>query len=370
MMRTGHYPSRGLSDVELPPLLEPPVIAVVVPCFRVRNTIVRILAGIGPEVTYIFVVDDACPEDSGGLVCATCSDPRVTVLRHDRNQGVGGATITGYRAAMQTDATIVVKLDGDGQADPALIAAIANPISRGWADYVKGNRFFSPDDLVEMPRKRLVGNAMLSLMTKLSSGYWSVMDPTNGFTAVSTRVLQLLPLHKVSRRYFFESDMLFRLNTIRAVVQDFPMRACYGGEVSNLRIRQVWPSFLAGHANNTVRRIVYGYFLRGFSIASVELALSFPLVIFGTLYGVQQWMAHAALNIVTPAGTVMLAALPIILGVQFLLAFLSHDIFAEPRVPLVRLIHRSVTATLEVDAATFDQPVYPAADQVSLEPKA
>lgn len=368
MMRLGHYPSRGLSDVELPPLLEPPVVAVVVPCFRVADTILRTLAGIGPEVSYIFVVDDACPDGSGALVSATCRDPRVSVLRHDRNQGVGGATITGYRAALQTDATIVVKLDGDGQADPALIAAIVNPISRGWADYVKGNRFFSPDDLVEMPRKRLVGNAMLSFMTKLSSGYWSVMDPNNGFTALSTRVLQLLPLHKISRRYFFESDMLFRLNTIRAVVQDLPMRASYGSEVSNLRIRHVWPSFLVGHANNTVRRIIYGYFLRGFSIASVELAMSLPLVLFGTVYGTREWIAHAALNIVTPAGTVMLAALPIILGVQFLLAFLSHDILAEPRVPLVRLIYRSVTP-YDLDRAAFAEPVYPATDQVSLEPK-
>lgn len=209
-----------------------------------------------------------------------------------------------------------------------------------------------------MPRKRLIGNAALSFMTKLSSGYWSVMDPTNGFTALSMRVLRLLPLHKIHQRYFFESDMLFRLNTIRAVVQDLPMRACYGDEISNLRIRNVWPSFLVGHVKNTLRRIIYAYFLRGFSIASVELALSLPLVLFGAVYGISEWTLHAALNITTPAGTVMLAALPIILGVQFLLAFLNHDILAEPRVPLVRMIYRAGESTWEVGTMVVSEPTY------------
>ncbi len=362
MPRAGPYVIRGFSDLDLPPLAAAPVVAVVVPCYRVRSQVLETLAGIGPEVSYIFAVDDACPEGSGELIERECRDRRVKVLHHAENQGVGGAMITGFHAAMETDATVVVKLDGDGQMDPALIPAIVAPIAQGLSDCVKGNRFFNPEDVVEMPRKRLFGNAVLSFMTKLSSGYWSVMDPTNGFVAISLPVLRLLPLHKLSRRYFFESDLLFRLNTIRAVVHDLPMRARYRGERSSLRIRHVWLPFFIGHFKNTLRRVVYGYFLRGFSLASIELALSLPLILFGASYGLAHWIANLGTDAETPAGTVMLAALPIILGAQFLLAFLNHDIQAEPRLPLVRLLSRSSAAQDASPPIAASRPSYDLAD--------
>ena len=141
--------------------------------------------------------------------------------------------------------SVVVKVDGDGQMDPRLIPSFVYPILRGEADYTKGNRFFDLESVRTMPRFRLLGNAILSFMTKLSSGYWNLFDPTNGFTAIHTDVARHLPFDKISRRYFFETDILFRLNTLRAVVVDVPMEAKYGDEVSNLKISKIVLEFFA-----------------------------------------------------------------------------------------------------------------------------
>ena len=266
-------------------------IAAVVPCYGVGGRVLDVLARIGPEVSDVLVIDDACPEETGALVEERVRDSRVVVIRHERNRGVGGAVVTGYRAALAAGADVVVKLDGDGQADPALIPGLVAPLLAGRCDYAKGNRFFNPEDLSNMPWARLVGNAVLSFQAKMSTGYWSVMDPTNGLTAISAPVLRLLPLEKLAKGYFFESDVLFRLNTVRAVVRDFPMRASYDGEPSGLVIPRVVPLFLKGHARNTIRRIVYGYFLRGFSVASIQLAMSIPLLAFGAAFGLDRWIA-------------------------------------------------------------------------------
>ena len=314
----------------------PPAIAVVIPCFRVSRHILEVVAGIGPEVSRIYVVDDACPEGTGAIVSDHTRDPRVTVLTHTVNQGVGAAVVTGYAAALADDQAVVVKLDGDGQMDPAKIPLLVAPILEGRADYTKGNRFHDIEHVRGMPRVRLFGNAILSLMTKLSSGYWTVFDPTNGYTAVDARVLRILPLGKLSPRFFFESDMLFRLGTVRAVVLDIPMLAAYGDESSNLRIGRVVLPFLRGHARNFGKRIIYSYFLRDFSVASIELVLGTLMFAFGVVFGLDAWWASIRTGVPASTGTVMLAALPVILGTQLLLSFLAFDIAAAPSRPIGR----------------------------------
>lgn len=317
---------------------EGPIVAVVIPSYRVKAHILPLLSRIGREVDHIFVIDDACPEGSGAVVLAECQDPRVLVVVHEQNQGVGGAVITGYQQAIAAGADIVVKLDGDGQMDPGLIPYFIAPILQDRADYVKGNRFHNVEDVRSMPKARLLGNAGLSFMTKLSSGYWNIFDPTNGYTAISAPVLSHLPLHRLRRRYFFESDILFRLNTIQARVLDMPMTAIYADEQSGLQIRRVIVPFLLGNIANFCKRVIYSYFLRGFSIASLELLAGLILVPFGVLYGINGWSESAATGQPATTGTVMLAALPVILGVQFLLSFLAFDIAATPS--------RSITSIL------------------------
>ena len=318
--------------------LSAPRIAVVIPCYRVRTHVLAVIAAIGPEVGWIIAVDDACPEQSGSWIEDQCDDPRVRVVRHAVNQGVGGATLTGYREALQTKAEVVVKLDGDGQMNPALLLRFASPLLSGHADYAKGNRFHRIGFLRGMPSVRLAGNAALSLLTKLSSGYWQVTDPTNGYTAIRCEVVRELELDRIARRYFFESDLLYHLNQVRAVVADVPMQARYEDETSSLSPARVLAPFLVGHLRNMVRRIVYSYLVRGFSLASVELLLGTLLLLGGTAFGVWRWWASAETGIPATAGTVMAAALPVIVGVQMLLSWLNFDVASEPRHPVHRLL--------------------------------
>ncbi|WP_408953697.1 glycosyltransferase family 2 protein [Lysobacter sp. Hz 25] len=305
-------------------------IAVVIPSYKVRRHILGVIDAVGPEVERIYVVDDRCPDDSGRFVEENCKDPRVVVLRHEANQGVGGAVMTGYRAAAADGFGVAVKIDGDGQMDPALLPMFVAPILDGRADYTKGNRFYDLSQIQRMPKIRLIGNAGLSILSKLSTGYWNTFDPTNGYTAIDTRLVAHLPLQRISRRYFFETDILFRLNIARAAVMDIPMDAVYADEESNLKISKIFGEFLGKHIRNFCKRIFYNYFLRDMSAASLELAFGAALIAFGLVYGSWQWAASMRLGVATPAGSVMLAALPVIVGLQFLLAFVSYDVSSVP----------------------------------------
>ena len=319
-------------------------IAVVIPCFKVTRHIAAVCSAMPDIVWRIYVVDDACPDLSGGFVEENVKDQRVQVLFHEYNHGVGGAVITGYRAAIADGADVIVKIDGDGQMDPALIMDFVAPIINGESDYTKGNRFYDPEKVRSMPKARLFGNAVLSFMSKLSSGYWNLFDPTNGYTAIHADVARLLPFDKLSRRYFFETDILFRLNTIRAVVVDVPMDAKYGDEVSNLKISKIIGEFFAKHVRNFLKRIFYNYYLRDMSLASIELPLGLLLFAFGSIYGGYHWFHSAEAGVATPAGSVMLSALPILVGIQLLLGFIGHDVSSVPVRPLHRNIRKPVRA--------------------------
>lgn len=339
--------------------LSNPTIAVVIPCYRVERHIGDVLTRIGPEVSAVYCVDDACPEGSGmAAVEAAADDPRVHVLHHPHNLGVGAAVMTGYRRALADGADVIVKLDGDGQMAPEDIPSLVAPIVRGEADYVKGNRFFDLETLRAMPWVRLLGNAGLSFLSKASSGYWNLFDPTNGFTAVHARAAEMLPWDKLSRRWFFESDILFRLNTLRAVVTDVPLAARYGDEKSNLNVLKVLFQFPIYHARNLAKRVLYNYFLRDFNAASVNLLLALALVGFGVGFGAWRWLQGAALDVVATPGTVMLAALPVILGFQALLSFVQFDVANLPQRPL-----QSIRPKRERREA---EPTPPEADTLSL----
>jgi len=312
-------------------------IDVVIPCFLVNGKVLEVIGRIGPEVRHIIVVDDCCPEAIGDLVEAEANDARCLVLRHLANRGVGGAVVTGYRKALSLGADIVVKVDGDGQMAPELIPHLIRPILMQQADYTKGSRFHSLFDVQSMPKSRLFGNAILSLVTKVSSGYWSVFDPTNGFTAIHSEALGRLSLDNLSERYFFESDMLINLGTIRAVVRDVPMRAKYADEVSGLKISRTAGTFMIRHVREFLKRIVYNYFLRDFSLASLQLAFGMLMLVFGISFGAYEWWQSAMSGIAATTGTVMISVLPIILGFQLLISFLSFDIMLEPQVCLQAL---------------------------------
>lgn len=334
----------------------PARISVIIPAYKVKDHILQVIGGIGSEVSRIYVVDDCCPDDSGEFVRRNCSDNRVSIIRNEMNFGVGGAVMAGYRAAIADGADVIVKVDGDGQMDPSLILNFITPILAGEADYTKGNRFFDLEEIRVMPKVRLFGNAALSFMTKLSSGYWDLFDPTNGYTAIHADVARHLPFSKISNRYFFETDMLFRLSTLRAVVIDIPMDAKYCDEVSNLKVSMVLGEFLVKHVRNFLKRIFYNYYLRDLSLASIELPVGLMLLLAGTGFGLYHWFESAQEGVATTAGTVMLAALPILMGLQLVLAFLGADITSVPRRPRHSGFHAQRTNARTLENGTRSNP--------------
>lgn len=320
-----------------------PRIAVVIPCYKVKDQILDVLSELEPVVCNVYVVDDDCPQKTGDFVEQNCQDPRVKVLRNPKNLGVGGATVRGYRAALEGGASIVVKVDGDGQMRGASIVRLTRPIVAGYADYAKGNRFWDLSFVRPMPLIRLIGNSCLSFISKLSTGYWNIMDPTNGFTAIHSKVLQSLDLDRLERRYFFESDLLYRLYLHRAVVWDVPMQARYRNERSNLSVLSALFEFGYKHFLRLLARIFYCYFLRDFQLGSVMLLAGIALSTFGCTFGTYHWYWGHQQHVLTPLGTIMLAALPCLVGLQLMLTFLNCDLNNVP--------NRVVYPLLELDVA-------------------
>lgn len=301
-------------------------IAVVIPAFKVADHILDVVKSIGQEVDHIIVVDDACPYQSGGLVKRFFNGyNRIEVIHHEFNLGVGGGMITGYRRALELNADIIVKVDGDGQMDTTKIHKLIKPILNGDADYTKGNRFFDIETLSNMPKIRVFGNLILSFFAKISSGYWNVFDPNNGFTAITSSMLKTLPLEKLEKRFFFESDMLFRLYLSRARVIDVPIKSIYKDEVSNLKIGKATLDFSKKHLRNFIKRIFYTYYLRDFTVASVELPIGLLFFFFSSWLGIKSWIHSHLSGIPTQTGTQVLVAISFLAGMQLLISFIDFD---------------------------------------------
>jgi dolichol-phosphate mannosyltransferase len=325
------YPRMSQSPCETPL-----PVAVVIPCYNAKRHIEEVLAGLAGRVRHIYVVDDCCSEQTGRFVQESWKDANVSVVFLTENQGVGGAVLAGYRQALEDGHEIIVKMDGDNQMDPAYLPVLVAPLVQGEADYAKGNRFFDVYSLSAMPMARLLGNAGLSFIMKMASGYWDIMDPTNGYTAIHCVALRRLPLDRLDRRYFFECDMLFRLATIRAVVRDVPMPARYADEISNLKIPGVLFEFPLRLFTCIIKRFFYIYILRDFNIGSVETILGVTLLVFGTIFGVWHWVLSAVSGQFASTGTIMLAVLPFVIGAQLLLSAVGYDIANRPTNPLAR----------------------------------
>jgi len=305
----------------------------VVPCYKVTGHILRVIKKTPAWFEGIVCVDDACPDKSGDFIEANNTDPRVVVVRLAKNQGVGGAMLAGYAEAARRGARVLVKVDGDDQMDLGYAAQLVAPILLGEADYAKGNRFTSISHLTTMPTVRVLGNAALSFAAKVSTGYWNIFDPTNGYTALEANVARLVMEKRISRRFFFETDLLYHLGTLRAVVRDVPMPAKYADEVSNIRIGAIVGPFALKHIRNFAQRVVGQYFVRDFNAASLELLFG----LFSTLFGVGYALSYLVNRVpgqAASAGVVMLAALPVILGAQLLLQAMNFDVLNVPNRPI------------------------------------
>jgi glycosyltransferase involved in cell wall biosynthesis len=304
-------------------------IATIIPAYNVKKGICDLLLSIPSDINSIIVIDDKCPESSG-KEAEKVNDSRITVLYHEQNMGVGGAVITGYKKALEFECDIFIKIDGDGQMDPKHIPALIEPLIREEADYTKGNRFMDFKALKKMPKVRLFGNSILSFLLKAASGYWNIIDPTNGYTAIHRRVLERLDLNRISKRYFFESDMLIRLNIISAVVRDISIPAKYGTEKSSLSVLKIAFQFPPKLLKCLIKRLFLKYFIYDFNMASIYLLLGLPMFIFGFVFGTIEWIDSIFNGSAKTAGTIMVSALPIIVSFQMLLQAINIDINSTP----------------------------------------
>ncbi|HEV8657294.1 MAG TPA: glycosyltransferase family 2 protein [Thermoanaerobaculia bacterium] len=315
--------------------MNPIHVAAVIPALNVGSAIGGVLREMPALITTIVVVDDGSTDDTAAVIeqCAR-QDRRIHLIRHASNGGVGAAMVTGFRTALQLEAAIIVKIDGDGQMPLWLLPKLIAPLISGEADYVKGNRFRDVQALHKMPALRRFGNVALSFLAKAATGYWHCFDPTNGFVAIRADVLSQLPLHRIDTTYFFEISMLIHLYLLGAVVKEQPMPPRYAGEPSSLSIPRVLIGFPGRLLRAFVRRIVFKNFVYDFTIGSLHIAAGVPLLIAGMVYGGYNWYWYTSHRLAAPTGTVVLSALLIILGFQLLLSAISFDLQAVPRIPI------------------------------------
>ncbi len=303
---------------------------VVIPAYNVAPHLGVVLRGIPAFVDTVTVVDDGSTDDTAEAA-KNAGDPRVTVLGSPTNEGVGGAMARGFEHALAQGDGIIVKMDGDGQMDPADLPRLLEPIVEGRCDYAKGNRFLRSRELDIMPKARLAGNFVLTFLTKLASGYWNVFDPQNGYLAITSGTLRLLDLGRLSRRYFFENDMLINLNIFDARVCDVAMPSRYGTERSSMRLGRILCSFPFHLFRGYWHRFYRKHVLRDFSPVALFMLTGLPLLAWGTGFGLYTWGQSWLQNQFASTGTVMLSVLPFLVGFELVLQALVLEIRDTPR---------------------------------------
>jgi len=299
-------------------------VAVVVPAFHEESLIVETLAGIPKSVDRIIVVDDASKDATAERARST-GDPRVEVIVHERNGGVGAAIVTGYKRAIEERIDVTVVMAGDNQMDPAELESIAGPVARGEVDYAKANRLITGRAWELIPRHRYIGNAVLSLFTKIASGYWHVADSQAGYAAIGLEKLEQLDLDRIYTRYGFPNDLLVHLNVINAKVRDIPSRPIYGvGERSGIKIRKVVPRISWLLVKGFFFRLREKYIIRDFHPLVFFYFLGFVMTFVGLTLGVIETVLRIMGNGI-PVATIVLVALLMIAGSQFTLFAMWFD---------------------------------------------
>ncbi len=302
-------------------------VAAVVPAHNEEAHIEEVIDTMPAFVDFIVIVDDAS-SDRTAEVAEASGDARVVVIRHEQNQGVGGAIIAAHTKAMELGADLDVVMAGDGQMDPKYLPSLLDPLIDDNYGFTKANRFFSIKSFEGMPRHRVWGSVALSFLTKLASGYWNLFDPQNGYTAIRRDVLERLPLERIARGYEFENDLLINLNILRVRALDVPIPARYGTEVSGMKLRSVAVSITNLLLRGFWRRVFWKYVLWSFSPIALFLFSGIALTAWGMVFGV--WVVYEALQSTPSAGTVIVSVVPFMIGIQLLIYSLVLDIQEPP----------------------------------------
>jgi glycosyltransferase involved in cell wall biosynthesis len=303
-------------------------VAAVVPAYCEEEHIARVIETMPDSVDIIVVVDDCSPDATYERAVAV-HDQRLTVLRLEENQGVGGAIMAGHTAALQHGSDVNVIFAGDGQMDPAYLPDLLDPIVDDGYGFTKANRFYSSKSFKGMPLYRIIGNIILSFMNKLASGYWNLFDPQNGYTATKASVLRRLDFDRIAKRYEFENDFLMNLNILNVRARDVPIPALYGDETSTIKLRKVIPALLRLMTRGFFRRVMLKYVIGTFSPIALFLAVGALLVSWSFFFGL--WVLYESIGPPEAStGTVLLCVAPGLVGIQLLISALQMDIQATP----------------------------------------
>lgn len=309
------------------------MICCVIPAYKARATICDVVRGVLPYVDTVIVVDDACPQGSGALIESTFGmHPAVRVVKRDSNGGVGAATKVGLKEALDLQADVIIKLDADGQMDPAHIPNLVDSLEQNYnLALVKGNRFFDPLVVQRMPSNRLIGNSWLSLFVKFASGYWNILDPTNGYLAFNGNILRSISLERFADCYFFEISILCELGLKRAQIAELQMETLYGDARSSLSIPRAIFSFPPKLVRLFLRRLLLQYFLFDVNLGSLYIFFGTALTAGSVAFLLFEWIQTYVSGVPRTTGTVMLGVLPFLMGFQLLLNALLYDVQFSPR---------------------------------------
>jgi glycosyltransferase involved in cell wall biosynthesis len=298
-------------------------VAVVVPAYKEEALVGSTVQGIPAFVDHVIVVDDGSKDETATR--AHAADKRVEVIAHEKNQGVGAAIVTGYKRAIALNVDVTCVMAADGQMDPDDLETLVRGVALGEADYAKANRLFTGQAWQLIPRTRYLGNAALSFLTKIASGYWHVADSQSGYTAVNLESLKLLDLDRIYRRYGFPNDFLVHLNVFNRRVRDYPSRPIYGvGERSGIRLRHVVPKISWLLLKGFFWRMGQKYVIRDFHPLILFYMLGLMLFLAGVLLGLVETGLRIAGNPI-PFATIVLVALFVISGLQLLLFAMWFD---------------------------------------------
>lgn len=304
-------------------------VAVVVPAHNEAAHVGDVVRSIPAFVDRVIVIDDASTDETAATVRAL-DDARVHLISHEQNAGVGGAMRTGYKFAMAEGYDLVAKIDADGQMCAEELRRLVDPICLGLADYTKGNRFYFRGATRGMPAERSFGNTLLSFLTKVASGYWHVFDPQCGFTVVRTSFLRMLDVDAIASDYFFENDMLVQLNALGAYVVDVPTSTFYGAEVSGVSVARVALTFPPRLIAAGSRRFWRKHLVTDFGAVAVLVLGGALLSLFGAAFGAYRWWLSSTSGHVATTGTVMIAVLPLVVGIQAILQAFAMSVAASP----------------------------------------
>jgi glycosyltransferase involved in cell wall biosynthesis len=308
-------------------VIEEKTVGVVMPAYNEELLLAPTLAGIPDFVDRVYVVDDASRDSTVGRAhTAAAGDPRIVVIVNERNAGVGASVVTGYKRAIADRIDVICVMNADNQMDPSELVALATPVARGELDYAKANRLFTGQAWELIPHYRYLGNAVLSLLTKIASGYWHVADAQAGYTAISLPMLEQLDLDRIYPRYGYPNDMLVHLNVWNARVRDFPSRPIYGiGEQSEIRLRKVVPTISWLLFKGFWWRLGQKYVIRDFHPLVFFYMFGLVMSLAGLALGIAQAVLRYGFDVAATAGTVVLIALLLMFGLMFTLFAMWFD---------------------------------------------